>query len=215
MESLQPPPSRVELKDIPRLVKNEHNEDVLNVVWVREWARQQKEDQQIAHTEASLPTDALNKGAEPVQETAKRVFQTRCTCSKKAEGCKGYTYATNLMPKVIYDDKGKPLGTEEWFVVCHNASEKTWYKEKEFKRLASDERFKRFNRVDKPKNLERLEHECKQQHHKMVVKERIARRQAGFKGKDVNDGPIARMGSDGYWLMIQEMRIDPQLKGPD
>ena len=27
--------------------------------------------------------------------------------------------------------------------------------------------------------------------------------------------PIVKMGLEGHWLMIQELRIDPCLKGPD
>ena len=130
LQSLQPPP-RVDLKDIPKHIKNARGEDTLNVEWVREWVRTQKEDKQAAHAAASLPTEALNKGTEPLIETAKRTFGTRCTARTKSEFCKGYTFADKLMPCHIMDKQKKACGIEDKCVSCYNSQNKTNFTEKE------------------------------------------------------------------------------------
>ena len=110
----------------------------------------------MKHTATALPTEALNKGTEPILETAKRSFGTRCTARVTSQSCKGYSYADKLMPCHILDNNKKACGIEDKCVSCFNLSNRTDHYEKEFSNLAKEVRYRRFNRVDKPKGVDEM-----------------------------------------------------------
>ena len=79
---------------------------------------------------------------------------------------------------------------------CYNESNGTKHDEKEFSQLAKVIRYRRFNRVDKPKGVEDMKKEAMDQYHRLAGKERIKMRQEGFKGSAVRDGPIQKLGAE-------------------
>ena len=79
LESLQVPTPAVDLKDIPKYLRDEHGNSSMSVVWVRETVRLNKQDRQTAHTAAALPMGALTKDTETLETIFKKVFQTSCT----------------------------------------------------------------------------------------------------------------------------------------
>ena len=89
------------------------------------------------------------------------------------------------------------------------------HSEKEFSRLAKEVRFRRFNRVDRPKGIEDMKDEAMAKYRQFANKERNEMKQAGFKGNAIREGPIQMLGAERYWLIISELRRDPLLRGPD
>ena len=68
-------------------------------------------------------------------------------------------------------------------------------------------------RVDQVKSDKMKRDEVLEAYRKQVVNERKKRRQEGYKGKEVHEGPISRMGPEAYWTIVCEMARDPILKG--
>ena len=81
--------------------------------------------------------------------------------------------------------------------------------------MAREVRYRTFNRVDKAKSLRDMKRLGLAQYNKFAAAERKSKQKEGYTGAAIRDGPIQRLGAEGYWLIISEMKRDPQLKGPD
>ena len=58
-------------------------------------------------------------------------------------------------------------------------------------------RYRRFNRVDKPKTLQEMKAEATARYRQFADKERVEMRKAGFKGAAAHEGPIQTLGAEG------------------
>ena len=156
LQLFQPPPPRVELKDIPKWLYDEHGNKSMNVRWVREMVRVQKEDRQAAHKAAALPMNALSKDTESLETTFKKTFQTRCTAKNKSKFCRGYCNADRLMPRHTKDANGQAIGIEDRCDHCYNFNEDTNHGEEQYNAKAKKVRCRRFNRMEKLKCVDEM-----------------------------------------------------------
>ena len=215
LESMQPPPPRRELKDIPHDLYKENGEKYLNVEWVRERVRLHKEDKQAAHTAASLPMQALNKGTQSLETTHREVFQTKCTAKEKSKFCRGYSYPDKLMPCHTRDCNGKAIGIEDKCDKCYNLKERTDYSMEDYAELAKQVRHRAWFKTDRPMSLQEMKKEMSTTYRQFCKDEEKAMHAAGYKGKHTRSGPIHSLGQEGFYLVVQELARDPLLKGPD
>ena len=168
----------------------------INPKWCRVKGKTDREDKKAQHAAAMIPIDAVNKGTENLAKTAKKaLITTHCTSLCKGPDCKGYCYATKLLPERImqknqWTQKEEAVGIEESCVNCYNRKHGTEYKEKAFERLAKETRFKIFNRVGKEVNLDEMKRIGKLQYNKFMLQERQDRREEGFEGEDIRTGPV-------------------------
>ena len=78
--------------------------------------------------------------------------------------------------------------------------------------MARDARYRTYNRLGKTQNHQDMRRVAQQQYHKFALAERQSLAKQGYSREEQRDGPIQRLGAEGYWTIISEMKRDPQLK---
>ena len=96
------------------------------------WVSIQREDRQLKHAAAAIPTEALRKGTETVEKTVRKKFTTKCTRCSDKENCVGATFARDLYPAHKLGPDGKPCGIVESCFACYNYDHNTKYTQRGF-----------------------------------------------------------------------------------
>ena len=81
--------------------------------------------------------------------------------------------------------------------------------------MAAEARYRLFNRLGKTQDLAAMKRTVENEYRKFCQAERRSLKAQGFSAKEHRNGPGQRLGAEGYWTIISEMKKDPQLKGPD
>ena len=99
--------------------------------------------------------------------------------------------------------------------MCFNEEHETDYKKPVFQKMAAEARYRLFNRLGKTQDLSAMKQTVENEYRKFCQAERRSLKAQGSSAEEQRHGPVQKLGPEGYWTIISEMKKDPQLKGPD